>query len=361
MRGIVVEKENGHTIILTKKGEFIKVKDKREFAVGDEYIPNNNYRFTSNTFLDRDSKFGKVIPLIYNKKVVAIAASFALIFGVSTAAYGYVSPSKYINIDINPSVELVANRYNKIIKVKSLNEDGTKIIEDLSLKNKSITEAVNLVMEAVKEDGYLAQELGNEILITVASKNETYAKEIEMELTEIVKQELVKENIEETPVTIGSVGLEVHEEAEKLGVSPGKLNLIQKLQEVNPEINYEEYSNKSVQEIMKAVKDVKKEEKPTSNEEKQIETAPTTGEDKKDNMQNNNGNNNGNNINVNSDDKKQAEIKKENNGKDNGNKNINNEVKKENKQTKNEKKSEGEQELNNSRKKNNFFNKLFKN
>lgn len=360
MRGIVVEKENGHAIILTKKGEFIKVKDKREFAVGDEYIPNNNYRFASNTFLNRDSKFGKVIPLIYNKKVVAVAASFALVFGVSTAAYGYVSPSKYVNIDINPSVELVANRYNKIIKVKALNEDGTKIIEDLALKNKSITEAVNLVVEAIKEDGYLAQELGNEILITVASKDETSAKEIEVELSESVKQELIKENIEETSVTVGSVGLEAHHEAEGLGISPGKLNLIQKLQEVDPEINYEEYSNKSVQEIMKAVKDVKKEENAKPDEEK--ETVPSTGEDKKSNTQTKNGNTNGNNnVNVNSEDKKQAEIKEENKGKDNEKKNINKEVKKENKQTKNENKSESEQELNNSGKKSNFFNKLFKN
>jgi hypothetical protein len=359
MRGIIVEKENGQAIIMTKKGEFIKIKDALEFAVGDEYIQENNYFLKNKLFLNSINN-GKFIPMVYNKKLATMAASIALVFGMSTVAYGYVSPSKYINIDINPSVELVANRFDKVIKVKALNEDGTKILYNLNLKNKNAIDAVKLVMEAANEEGYLTQESENEILITVASKNEDSAKNMEMKLSNAVNQQIVDENIGHTPVTTESVGVKAHEEAEKLGISPGKLNLIQKLQQVNSDINYEEYSNKSVQEIMKAVKQAKTEEKDATQDIKETKTT-TAEEEKQSTPQNGNGNDKAK-DNVIEKSKTENEIKKENTSKNNNKEEkLDNNGTKNEKNSKNEKESKSEQGSIGSGKKSNFFNKLFKN
>lgn len=250
MKGIIVEKKNGYAILLTKEGQFEKVKDKTEYSIGGEYDIRNNY--------------------FINKKFASVAASVALVLGMSTAAYGYVTPSEYVTIDINPSVELVVNMFNKVIKVKPLNNDGTKVVENLALNNKNLQEAVNLVVKSAKEEGYLAQGLNNEILVTVCAKNDNREKATatETKIGEEVKKELELEKVDYTPINTQSITAERQEEAERLGISSGKMNLIEKIEKVQPGINYKEYSEKPVKELMKEVKEIKKEKKATENENK---------------------------------------------------------------------------------------------
>jgi hypothetical protein len=199
--------------------------------------------------------------MLKNKKIATIVTAVALALGVSGAAYSYTAPEKYVSFDINPSVELTTNMFDKVIDVDALNEDGIKIIENLDLMNKDVKDAVDLLTQAAIDNGYLAEQLQNEILVTVSADNEEEAIETETELEEVIKEELTEENLEETPVTTQNVNLERKQEAARLGISPGKMNLIQKLQAVDPEIDVEEYAKKPVKDIMKAIKEIRKENK----------------------------------------------------------------------------------------------------
>lgn len=199
--------------------------------------------------------------MLKNKKIATVVAAVALAVGVSGAAYSYTAPQQYVSFDINPSVELTTNMFDKVIAVNPLNEDGIKILETLKLENKDVKDAVDMLTQAAIANGYLAEELQNEILVTVSSDNEEEATETETELGEVINEELTEENLEETPVTTQNINLERHEEAARLGISPGKMNLIQKLQAVSPEINVEEYAKKPVKDIMKEIKSIRKENK----------------------------------------------------------------------------------------------------
>ncbi|MEG0771961.1 hypothetical protein [Clostridium sp.] len=199
--------------------------------------------------------------MLKNKKIATVVAAVALAVGVSGAAYSYTAPQQYVSFDINPSVELTTNMFDKVIAVNPLNEDGIKILETLKLENKDVKDAVDMLTQAAIANGYLAEELQNEILVTVSSDNEEEATETETELGEVINEELTEENLEETPVTTQNINLERHKEAARLGISPGKMNLIQKLQAVNPEINVEEYAKKPVKDIMKEIKSIRKENK----------------------------------------------------------------------------------------------------
>jgi len=196
--------------------------------------------------------------MLKNKKLATIITAVVLAFGASGAAYSYTAPSQYVSFDINPSVELVTNMFDKVIKVNPLNEDGIKIIANLDLNNKDIKEAVDLLTQAAIDNGYLKEELQNEILVTVASNNEENGAKTEEELGQVVKEELKGENLETTPVNTENINLQRKAEAEKLGISPGKMNLIQKLEAVKPGINYEEYAKKPVKDIMKEIKEIRK-------------------------------------------------------------------------------------------------------
>lgn len=196
--------------------------------------------------------------MLRNKKLATIITAVVLAFGASGAAYSYTAPSQYVSFDINPSVELVTNMFDKVIKVNPLNEDGIKIIANLNLNNKDIKEAVDLLTQAAIDNGYLKEELQNEILVTVASNNEEDGAKTEEELGQVVKEELKGGNLETTPVNTENINLQRKVEAEKLGISPGKMNLIQKLEAVKPGINYEEYAKKPVKDIMKEIKEIRK-------------------------------------------------------------------------------------------------------
>lgn len=196
--------------------------------------------------------------MLKNKKLATIITAVVLALGASGAAYSYTAPSQYVSFDINPSVELVTNMFDKVIEVKPLNEDGVKIITNLDLNNKDIKEAVDLLTQAAIDNGYLKEELQNEILVTVASDKEEDAVKTEEELGQVIKDELKEENLETTPVNTENINLQRKAEAEKLGISPGKMNLIQKLEAVKPGINYEEYAKKPVKDIMKEIKEIRK-------------------------------------------------------------------------------------------------------
>lgn len=258
MKGIIVEKEKKHFIIVTKEGRFARVRGKDGYSIGDEYEAGIDFLRGFQLFSNGNRESFPRVNLAFNKRVATAFATVALVFGVSTAAYAYVAPYDYVSIDVNPSVELGINRFNRVTKVESFNEDGTKILNELSLKNKTSQEAVELVIKAVEQQGFLKEELNNELMITVSAKDEERAKEIETELGGVVKDQLYKDNLDKTPITTASVTLERHKEAEGLGISTGKLNLIQKLQGVTPGAKYEDYVDAPVKDIMKAIKDSRK-------------------------------------------------------------------------------------------------------
>src|SRR5471030_2510919 len=59
----------------------------------------------------------------------------------------------------------------------------------------------------------------------------------------------------------GNVALARRDEARKLGITPGKLNIIQKLQKLDPIINIEDYKSSSVKDIQKKTKELRKDNK----------------------------------------------------------------------------------------------------
>src|SRR5690554_7694094 len=61
------------------------------------------------------------------KPLATIAAVFVLLF-VGLTSYLNMAIDSIISFDINPSIELMVNRKEKVIRVKALNEDGEKVI-----------------------------------------------------------------------------------------------------------------------------------------------------------------------------------------------------------------------------------------
>ena len=58
----------------------------------------------------------------------------------------YFTPTAEISIDINPSLELSVNRFDRVISVTGFNEDGRELSRDLNVKYKNYTQAVEQIL-----------------------------------------------------------------------------------------------------------------------------------------------------------------------------------------------------------------------
>jgi hypothetical protein len=242
MKAVIVDIKGKYAVVLDKQGGFKKIRNSGQLRVGYEI------ELPQQTLLN----FNKVT------KIASIAAVFVGILGLSIGIYSYSLPYSYVNVDINPSIEITTNIYDRIIGVEGLNEDGKKLVKVDSYMNKSLKDGVEQVLETAVKEGYIKQDSLNAVIFTVSSKNEIKVEGIQKSLESTASQKLEAEGAE-TEVLIEKVDTEKRVKTESQGISPGKLNLINKLAEVDSEVKVEDFKDKPVKEIMRLIKESRKE------------------------------------------------------------------------------------------------------
>ena len=68
------------------------------------------------------------------KKFIVSMVCFIVVLLCSGGYLFYFTPVSAISIDVNPSVELGVNRFDKVISVEGRNEDGCKLAASLDIK-----------------------------------------------------------------------------------------------------------------------------------------------------------------------------------------------------------------------------------
>jgi hypothetical protein len=195
---------------------------------------------------------------IIMKKKIALALSAAVVLSLAGGGYAYAkTPVAYVSVDINPSVELGVNAFDTVVSVEAYNEDGSNILEGTDLLNVKVDEAVSTVVNNAINDGYIKEDGSSAIEITTSTDKTEVAAELDETLKDVVDETLTNNNLE-AEVETENVALARRDEARKLGITPGKLNLIQKLQALDPAITVEEYKNSSVKDIQKKTKELRK-------------------------------------------------------------------------------------------------------
>jgi hypothetical protein len=243
MKAVIVELKNNLAAVLSDDGRITTIKNK-DYEIGQVIqMRSQNSNLT--------------------KKIVTFAASAAAFVILSVGTWAYASPYSYVSLDVNPSIEFTVNRFDRVLSVKAVNDDGEEILQEISLddlENKTIEDAITNTVKQISEQGYFDGTIEGGLVITTSGKDEDKAEELAQELQNTVEEE-INENGDDVVVEAYSVGLERVEEARALGVTPGKLNLVEKLQAsaADPStIDLEEWLNKPVKEIMKATKDNRK-------------------------------------------------------------------------------------------------------
>jgi hypothetical protein len=187
---------------------------------------------------------------------LAVAAVSSLGGGGAVYAQAKTTPVGYVSLDINPSIELGVNAFDQVISAEAYNEDGEKILEGTNLTNSNVNDAVGIVLFNAISDGYIKEDGSSAIEITASTDKKSVADKLEESLKEAADKTLDNNN-RKAEVETENVALARRNEARQLGITPGKLNLIQKLQELDPTIKVEDYKSSSVKDIQKKTKELR--------------------------------------------------------------------------------------------------------
>lgn len=173
-------------------------------------------------------------------RVYAAACAALVVLVAGIIFYGvYTTPVSYISIDVNPSVELELNLFDRVIAWNGYNDDGEVIAQEVDLYNMPYTEAVDALLQDSQMEQCLAKE-GAKLMFTVSSDKEE-------ELTAGI------ENCQGYILhhgTCTSAGTEEVHDAHELGLSMGRYRMYVKLQQAGVEITPEECQNLTMRELM---------------------------------------------------------------------------------------------------------------
>lgn len=172
------------------------------------------------------------------KILPAAAAAAAVFFGIKL----YFTPTTHINIDINPSLDLGINLFDRVVSVNALNEDGARLLNgsDLkSLKFASYDEALRRILDdksievMLSEDGIMT--------VTVIETNTRQSADILSAAEACVSGY--------GDVRCHSISRENASAASKLGLSCEKYLMYLNLSAADPEITPEGIRNMTMREI----------------------------------------------------------------------------------------------------------------
>lgn len=243
--------------LLTSSGEIKEVRAPKEsIMIGQEYI-------------SKSKLFDIDLSIFKSRSLIAIMLLVFIMLPTSLS-YTYFKPHGYINIDINPSLEIAYNIFDRVIDVKSINSDGKKMIDDnLQINNLRTSDAVENVITKAENLGYIKSNESNLVLITVTSKDEN----------DVLKYEDDSFKSDNYDISILKAGDKEHSEAVDKGISTGEIviNNMIKNEKSSKEKDklikkYKKFANDLDDEIDTKYSDESDDkEKPNKKEEKKID------------------------------------------------------------------------------------------
>ncbi len=167
------------------------------------------------------------------------AAAACVLLLVLGGYFSYTTPVAAISIDVNPSVELRLNIYDRVIDAAGYNDDGEELLSGLSVANMYYTDAINCILS----DESIADALsgGGRLEVTVACGSQDRAGRLQSCIAE------------QTGVATECIycleGGEELEAAHSAGISLGKYRAYLELKQLDPNISIEDISGLSMHEI----------------------------------------------------------------------------------------------------------------
>ena len=188
-------------------------------------------------------------PFRFKKRFIPLLAGAALACTICVGMIGiYNENFQTIYIDINPSVALKLNRFERVIGVEFLNEDAKALLSNTKLVGCDATSAVQTVITACDSAGYVKED--SEIYLSASAKQEKASEKLLNKLKGHTET-MGKDQNEAYSVNTYNAKKGEKKEFEKESLSPAKYNIIKEIIEEDDDYKLEDLKGKSMSELNK--------------------------------------------------------------------------------------------------------------
>ena len=159
-KGVILKLNSDMAIILKDDGSFIARPRDMSWRVADIIILP-------------EKKVWKYV-------LSSCAAVFISLFCLTGIFYNITST--YIEISVNPSIQLTLNRFGRVLNASGLNSDGISIIQGMPFKNLTLNEATAHIYDRLESNGVLND---STIQLVIANDSQKELDKIEQALREV--------------------------------------------------------------------------------------------------------------------------------------------------------------------------------
>ncbi|MBA4494913.1 anti-sigma factor domain-containing protein [Paenactinomyces guangxiensis] len=233
-RGIIMEVQTQHWIVMTPDGEFVKVPRSNPSAqIGEEVTFQAKRTAPRRSWITAAS--------------VAVAAMLGFFFIFPQLSPNEAHAETYIYLDVNPSVAIGLDSENRVVEVKPLNYSARKLLGRIDYKNATADEFVVDFLVQARSHGYLHKK--DHLVLSGIQEEKNSVTAIKNLEKAIKKNRQVGENNLGLAVHTLSIPKKVSAKAAENGLSPTKYAVWLLAKKDGKDIPVEELGEKSITEL----------------------------------------------------------------------------------------------------------------
>lgn len=184
----------------------------------------------------------------------ALAAVAVLCVGLLAFTFA-TTASAYVSIDVNPSIELTLNRFDRVIDAQAFDPQGEQVLKETSVKGKSYADASRLLLSQMELDGYLS---GDALVsVTVQAAGNAKQKRLCLKLQQQLTQQL-SGNQPAASLEVYPVSPQTWHNARQCHMSPARYLAIQQLLSVDDNATLDAYRDCSIGQIRQRTQECQK-------------------------------------------------------------------------------------------------------
>lgn len=230
MKAVIVDLRGNQSAALCDDGRVVKLAD-AGYSLGQIVDVHERKRRT---------------PLWVRYASTAAAAALLLVGAGGGAAYAM--PYGVVSLDVNPSLEYTINRFDYVLKVEGVNEDGKALLAGMDtskLTHHRIGDALEASVQQLEEQDLLGGESG-EILISAGTKQPDHAEKLVSALEDDLGSK--RQDLE---IRAFAVSEEDIDNAHREGMSAGRHRMLGELKESEGDgFSADDWKDRSIHDIL---------------------------------------------------------------------------------------------------------------
>lgn len=173
-------------------------------------------------------------------RILATAACLILAVVIAGGAKIYFEPTAFIDIDVNPSIELAVNRFDRVIEATAFNEDGQNVLNAVDVRHKDAQTAIEIITTSEASEPYVRAD--SYVSISVVSEDERQSASLTSQGQQVVDGLSCSGSCQ-------SIDAETREKAQQAHMGVGKFLATQQLLELDDSVTLEECSEMTMREL----------------------------------------------------------------------------------------------------------------